>query len=139
MPSTDKYNVRSVDELAGIAEAFLRKFPEPGIFILNGSMGAGKTTFISALCKLLGADTASSPTFSIVNEYHAPQGTKVFHFDLYRIKSLEEALDFGLEEYLDERNAHWVFIEWPDLIVPLLDSYHIVRIIDNDGIREIEF
>jgi tRNA threonylcarbamoyladenosine biosynthesis protein TsaE len=139
MLSSDKYNARRVDELEGITEFFLRKFPDPAIFILNGSMGAGKTTFISTVCKLLGADTASSPTFSIVNEYHTKAGVKVFHFDLYRIKSLEEAMDFGLEEYLDTRNANWVFIEWPELILPLLENYHTIRINDINGVREIEF
>jgi tRNA threonylcarbamoyladenosine biosynthesis protein TsaE len=136
MPSSDKYKARSVDELKEIAEVFLQKFTEPAIFILNGSMGAGKTTFISTICKLLGADAANSPTFSIVNEYRSAQGIRIFHFDLYRIKSLEEALDFGLEEYLDTRNTNWVFIE---LILPLLENYYTILINDNNGIREIEF
>jgi tRNA threonylcarbamoyladenosine biosynthesis protein TsaE len=139
MPSSDKYKARSVDELKEIAEVFLQKFTEPAIFILNGSMGAGKTTFISTICKLLGANAANSPTFSIVNEYRSAQGIRIFHFDLYRIKSLEEALDFGLEEYLDTRNVNWVFIEWPELILPLLENYNTIQINDNNGIREIEF
>jgi tRNA threonylcarbamoyladenosine biosynthesis protein TsaE len=82
--------------------------------LFNGDMGTGKTTLIKALVKKLGSiDDVSSPTFSIVNEY-ATVDDLIYHFDLYRINSLEEAYDFGIEDYLDR--MHWVFIEWPDLI-----------------------
>ena len=121
-----EFAVHHPDELQEIAKSFLAKFPAPGVFILNGEMGAGKTTFIRTICKELGVQDASSPTYSLVNEYHTSDGKRIYHFDLYRIKSLEEALDFGFEEYLDQ-NAY-VFIEWPEKILPLLDQHHIIKI-----------
>ncbi len=120
-----------------VAQAFVATFSVPQTFVLLGEMGAGKTTFIKKICEALGANAASSPTFSLVNEYETKSGTKIFHFDLYRIKSLEEALDFGFEEYLDQ-NAY-VFIEWPELVIPLLGEFHNVQISDSNNVRIIEF
>lgn len=86
-------------------------------------MGAGKTTFIKSLSKLLGVnDTMSSPTFSLVNEYQTSQNQKIFHFDVYRIKSEDEALDMGIEEYLYSGN--WCFIEWSEKIPNLIPDEH---------------
>ena len=83
------------------------------VFAINGEMGAGKTTFVKELCKVLGSnDNFSSPTYSIVNEYQSPIG-KLFHFDFYRVKDAEELFDLGLEEYIESGN--YCFIEWPDL------------------------
>ena len=83
-------------------------------------MGVGKTTLIKALVKALGSnDDVSSPTFSIVNEYKLNE-QKIFHFDLYRINDLEEAYNFGIEDYLDSDN--WIIIEWPDIIEPILSG-----------------
>ena len=88
--------------------------------LFYGEMGVGKTTLIKALVKELGViEEVSSPTFSIVNEYEL-KDDKIFHFDLYRIRSLEEAYNFGIEDYLDA--GHWVFIEWPELIETILDG-----------------
>lgn len=88
--------------------------------LLYGEMGVGKTTFVKNLVKELGSnDTVSSPTFSIANEY-ALENDKIFHFDLYRIKTLEEAYNFGIEDYLDSN--HWILVEWPDVIKPILHS-----------------
>ena len=82
-------------------------------------MGVGKTTLIKTIVKVLGSDdVVSSPTFSIVNEYKLREGS-IFHFDLFRIHDLEEAYNFGIEEYLD--SEHWKLIEWPEKIEPLLD------------------
>lgn len=91
---------------------------ESKVILFNGEMGAGKTTFINALLKAMKSDdVATSPTFSIVNEYLL-LNDKVFHFDFYRIESIEEAYNFGIEDYLYSNN--WLFIEWPDRIEELL-------------------
>jgi tRNA threonylcarbamoyladenosine biosynthesis protein TsaE len=132
-----EFAVHNPDELQEIAKSFLAQFPLPGVFILNGEMGAGKTTFIRTICKELGVLDASSPTYSLVNEYHTSEEKRIYHFDLYRIKSLEEALDFGFEEYLDQ-NAY-VFIEWPEKILPLLDQHHIISIDVRGDKRIISF
>lgn len=88
------------------------------IILFNGAMGTGKTTFINALLKAMDSnDVATSPTFSIVNEYIIPNN-KVYHFDFYRIESLEEAYNFGIEDYLYSDN--WLFIEWPERIEALI-------------------
>jgi len=110
------------------------------IIIFDAPMGAGKTTLIKELVKRLGVnDIANSPTFSIVNEYHTDANEIVYHFDLYRIEDEEEALDFGIEEYLFSGN--WCFIEWPEKISNLLpDTYHSVEIsIDDENTRTLIF
>ena len=85
--------------------------------LLAAFLGAGKTTLIKVLCEQLGvSDHVQSPTFSIVNEY----GDSVYHFDCYRLKSVYEAMDFGIEEYLD--SGKYCFIEWPEIIEPLLPN-----------------
>ena len=90
-------------------------------FLFDAPMGAGKTTFIKSLCQYLGViDTMSSPTYSIVNEYHTKSNRKIFHFDLYRLKSPEELFELGFDEYIASGN--YLFIEWPELALPFLDS-----------------
>jgi len=109
------------------------------ILLLKGNLGAGKTTFSQFLLKELGSsDEISSPTYSIVNEYDTPKG-KVFHFDLYRLRSVEEAYDFGIEEYLD--NGFLSIIEWPEIYMDELKSYdyHKMSINNTESGREIEF
>ena len=92
------------------------------VFLFDAPLGAGKTTFIKSLCEFLEvSDTMSSPTYSIVNEYATKSNVKVFHFDLYRIKSEIELFELGFEEYISSNN--YVFIEWPELALPYLDSY----------------
>lgn len=87
-------------------------------WLFYGNMGVGKTTLIKAIVKQLGCnDEVSSPTFSIINEYEI-NNDKIFHFDLYRIKDLEEAYNFGIEDYLDSN--HYIFIEWPEKIESIL-------------------
>lgn len=86
--------------------------------LFYGEMGSGKTTFINALLRAMNSsDIATSPTFSIVNEYILPND-KIYHFDFYRIESIEEAYNFGVEDYFN--SDHWLFIEWPDRINDLL-------------------
>lgn len=109
------------------------------ILLLKGNLGAGKTTFSQFLLKDLGSsDEISSPTYSIVNEYDTPKG-KVFHFDLYRLKSVEEAYDFGIEEYLD--NGYLSIIEWPEIYTDELEGYdfHEMIITNTESGREIDF
>jgi tRNA threonylcarbamoyladenosine biosynthesis protein TsaE len=132
------YTASSLDDLDKIARAFLKTFPVGGIFCIQGEMGAGKTTFIHSICRELGLDFAGSPTFSLVNEYITPEGISLFHFDLYRLKRLEEALDIGIDEYLAHDGYH--LIEWPDVIESLIpENAQTVRIKDISGIREISF
>lgn len=115
-----KFEISTVEELEVVANNILRACDESHIFTLEGHLGAGKTTLVKQLCKALGChpDEISSPSFSIVNEYHSDLGP-IYHMDLYRVKNLEEALDFGMEEYLFSGN--YCFIEWPEVAFPLLD------------------
>lgn len=102
-----------------VVKQLLKKLKTKTI-LLYGDMGVGKTTLIKNLVKELGSyDEVSSPTFSIVNEYEL-KNDKIFHFDLYRIKNLEEAYNFGIEDYLDSN--HWILIEWPDVVKPILNN-----------------
>ena len=109
-----------------VAHEILKKFPNIKIFSLYGEMGAGKTTLVKSLCKALGVTVAAvSPTFSLVNEYDIPNNnfssaTKIFHFDLYRLKNEAELIDIGFEEYLTD--GAFCFIEWPELAEPFLPS-----------------
>ena len=101
------------------AKTFLATKGDATIVAFYGSMGAGKTTFIKALCDELGVtDVVNSPTFAIVNEYTAAGGDPVYHFDFYRIKSLAEAYDFGYRDYFD--SGHLCLIEWPERVEELL-------------------
>jgi len=110
--------VNQLSELDHAAKLLLKSFPNDRVFLFYGNMGAGKTTFIKALCEVLNVqDNTSSPTFSIVNEYHSSQGT-IYHFDFYRIKEEEEAYDFGYEDYFYSGN--YCFVEWPNKIPNLL-------------------
>ena len=109
-----EYQLNEIDSIATkVLEHLVSK-----TVLFNGEMGAGKTTFINALLKALGSDdVASSPTFSIVNEYELTND-KVFHFDFYRIEDIEEAYNFGVEDYFNSNN--WLFIEWPERVEELL-------------------
>ncbi|QQT27934.1 tRNA (adenosine(37)-N6)-threonylcarbamoyltransferase complex ATPase subunit type 1 TsaE [Sphingobacterium spiritivorum] len=113
-----KLHVQNLSELPGAASEILSVFADTRVFLLYGSMGAGKTTFVKAICEQLGVtDSTSSPTFSIVNQYSYPQGN-VYHFDFYRIKDEQEAFDMGYEEYF--YSGDYCFIEWPEKIPNLL-------------------
>lgn len=108
-----------LENINAAAAEFLRELGDKRIVAFYGSMGAGKTTFIKAICDVLGVkDTVNSPTFAIVNEYLAASGDSVYHFDFYRIKKIEEAYDFGYEDYFYSGNL--CLIEWPELIEELL-------------------
>lgn len=106
-----------LEDIQSVAQQVLKAL-DSKIILLNGCMGVGKTTFVKALAKELGSsDEVSSPTFSIVNEYELPNDT-LYHFDLYRIKDEDEALQFGIEDYLESN--HWIVIEWSEKIPNLL-------------------
>lgn len=115
--------ISSVGELREIAQLLLSYAEEERIFIFYGDLGAGKTTLIKELCRCLGVkDSASSPTFSIVNEYPGSRDL-VYHFDFYRIRSEEEAYDLGYEEYF--YSGKYCFVEWPRCILSLLPDVFI--------------
>lgn len=108
------FKVNQLADLPEVASRLLSNFPANRIFLFFGEMGAGKTTFIKTLCESLKVDDkVSSPTYSIVNEYHSATG-KVYHFDFYRLKNETEALDMGYEEYFYDGN--YCFVEWPEKI-----------------------
>ena len=124
----------NLDQITEIAQTILENVQSKTV-LFYGEMGAGKTTLISAIVKEMGStDFASSPTFSLVNEYEVTNGT-VYHFDLYRIKNQYEALDMGIEDYL--YSGSWNFIEWPEKIVNLLpEKVTILELsIAEDGCR----
>lgn len=113
-------NVADLNALPAAAQTLLDALNGHKILLFHGEMGAGKTTFIKALCAVMGVESpVSSPTFALVNEYEYPGGL-IYHFDCYRLKKASEALDFGLEEYLDSGN--YCLIEWPEKIADFWPS-----------------
>ena len=122
--------------LPSAAQQFAAAMGDRTIFAFSGQMGSGKTTFIRALCEALGVtESVNSPTFAIVNEYLSGTGNPIYHFDFYRIKSLQEALDIGLEDYL--YSGHLCLIEWPEYIEKLLPEETVKVAIEEqeDGSR----
>ena len=111
--------IASTEDLERAAKEFLQAIGSERLIALYGSMGAGKTTFTAALCKVLGVeDPVCSPTFTLVNEYRLPDGGMMYHFDFYRLKNSGEALDIGLYDYLD--SGCLCLMEWPEVIEDLL-------------------
>lgn len=123
---------KDLAELENTALKIINHIGSKGIWLVEGQMGAGKTTLVKALCKKLGVrDTVNSPTFSIVNEYENGAGEPIYHFDFYRIKNLEEAKDIGFEEYL--YSGYLCLIEWSSLVMELIDTpYWRIDILVND-------
>jgi tRNA threonylcarbamoyladenosine biosynthesis protein TsaE len=121
-----KITIEDKNHLPAAAKKLLKHSGEKKIFAFYGSMGAGKTTIIKAICKVLGViDIVSSPTFTLVNEYKTTRGGPIYHIDFYRIKKKEEVFDFGVEEYLS--GDSYCFMEWPGLVEDILPS-GIVRV-----------
>ncbi len=131
------FRATRLDELPEIAAHVAQLMPAKGVVLLEGEMGAGKTTFIRALCKVLGVvDEVSSPTYSLVNEYHSASGVKVYHFDLYRLDDPSELLAIGVEEYFAEPAL--CLIEWPDRLGYLRpDDALVIGVEDCGDYREI--
>jgi tRNA threonylcarbamoyladenosine biosynthesis protein TsaE len=120
----------TLDELPKVASALLQTAGNARIFLFEGPMGSGKTTLIREMCRQLGSnDNFSSPTFSLINEYSSKAG-KLYHLDLYRLKGQNELLDLGIEEYLD--SGSYMFIEWPELLLPLINQPYISVIIRTE-------
>ena len=129
-----KFDIQSLDTIDDVARRFVNIMGDFTIFAFDGQMGAGKTTFINALTKALGVDPdeTGSPTFAIINEYRSDTTAElIYHFDLYRIDSIDEALDLGIEDYFDSGAV--CLLEWPEKIEPLLPEDTVVVKIDiND-------
>lgn len=112
-------HIRDINDLERAAKEFLGKIGENTLIAFYAPMGSGKTTFTTALCKVLGVtDAIGSPTFAIVNEYMRENGDPIYHFDFYRINKLQEAIEIGLYDYLD--SGHLCIMEWPENIEELL-------------------
>ena len=132
--------IKGLDTIDEAAKEFLQEIGDNKIIALYGSMGAGKTTFVTALCRVLGVeDVVNSPTFTIVNEYQTEEGEPVFHFDFYRIKSLREVEDLGFEEYV--YSDCLCLMEWPEMIEEMLpeDTLRVSISEQEDGTRLIKF
>lgn len=130
--------IKSLDEIGKAAQEFIDAMGDNTIFAFYGKMGAGKTTFIKAVCEALGVkDVINSPTFAIVNEYLAGNGEPIYHFDFYRIKKEQEVMDIGYEDYI--YSDCLCFMEWPELIEDLLpeDTVKVTISEQEDGSRVI--
>ena len=131
--------INNLDHIREAAQQFVGQIGERKVFAFYGKMGAGKTTFIKAICEELGvSDVITSPTFAIVNEYQAT-AELIYHFDFYRIKKLEEVYDMGYEDYF--YSGALCFIEWPELIEDLLpeDAVRVTISEESDGTRSVSF
>jgi tRNA threonylcarbamoyladenosine biosynthesis protein TsaE len=136
---TTNWNCHSINDLQGITKLVLECCVGIRIFLFIGEMGAGKTTLIKTICNTLGtADYGSSPSFSLINEYSTAEGDNLYHMDLYRLNEIKEAYEIGIEDYLF--SGHYCFIEWPEIIEPLLEGleYGVIRIDQlENGMRNI--
>lgn len=132
--------IKQLSDISTAAQQFLQLNHGKKHFAFYGEMGAGKTTFIKALCEQLQVvDVVTSPTFAIINEYQTREKNRVFHFDFYRIKNLEEVYNLGYEDYF--YSYEYCFVEWPELVEDLLPE-HMVKVtisISMDGTRNFKF
>ena len=136
----NKISILSLQELDSAAVRFLELAGGNTVIAFSGELGAGKTTFIQAICRNLGIEVeVNSPTFSLVNEYFTPEGDSIFHFDLYRIESPEELFDMGYEEYF--YSGSLCLIEWPEkakMLIPENALWVHISIGENEA-RQLQF
>jgi tRNA threonylcarbamoyladenosine biosynthesis protein TsaE len=134
----EQFTIRSLSKIDEAARAVLQMIGKSRIICFYGSMGAGKTTLIKAICHELGVkDNVASPTFALVNEYRDKNSNPIYHFDFYRINKIEEVFDFGYEEYF-YKSEGLCLIEWPELIEEILPFDDVCKISINansDGVR----
>lgn len=133
-------HVNSIDELPQAATRFVETMGDATVYAFYGEMGAGKTTFINALCRRLGVedDMTNSPSFAIINEYRSDTTAElIYHFDLYRLKNIDEALEIGVEDYFD--SGALCFLEWPERIADILpdDTVRVDIRVNDDLSRDI--
>lgn len=138
--STKTIHIASVENLGEAAQEFLKLMGDETVYTFTGEMGAGKTTFIAALCEALGVnpEEANSPSFAIANEYRSETTAElIYHFDLYRLDSMEEVMDIGFEDYLD--SGALCLIEWPEKVIDILpdDTVHVKIRVNDDLTRDI--
>ena len=126
-----------IDQLPKVAQMLLEEFADERFFAFFGKMGVGKTTLIKEMCLQLGVeDNVCSPTFSIINAYNTSDGEPVYHFDFYRLKSVDEAYDIGYEEYF--YSEAYCFTEWTEKVEQLLPEQYVrVEIVEQNGRREL--
>lgn len=132
--------ITDIDHIREAAREFIEHIGDRRVFAFYGKMGAGKTTFVKAICEELGVnDVITSPTFAIINEYTSAKDDTIFHFDFYRIKKLEEVYDMGYEDYF--YSGALCFIEWPELIEEILpdDAVRVSITEQDDGSRIVTF
>ena len=130
--------VKEIGELAEVSGKILSNFPDKRIFAFYGPLGVGKTMFIQEICRVLGVrDSVLSPSFAILNEYQTKRGEPLYHFDFYRIRKPEEALDIGFEEYLD--SGCYCFIEWPEMVEEMIPGDAVRVTISGETERKIQF
>ena len=130
--------IENLEQIREAAREFISLIGDRHVFAFYGKMGAGKTTFVKAICEELGVeDVITSPTFAIVNEYEVGESSSIYHFDFYRIKKLEEVYDMGYEDYF--YSGALCFIEWPELIEELLpqDAVRVTIEEQPDGTRRV--
>ncbi len=136
----NKVLIKNLKDIDRAAIEFLEKVQGNSILAFYGQMGAGKTTFIKAVCKALSVpDSVNSPTFTIINEYRGGDKNPIYHFDFYRINKIEEAFDIGFDEFVD--SGYLCLIEWPEKIEQILPDNCLkvqISVLDN-GSREVTF
>lgn len=131
-----KMEVSGLEQTRQVAEAFAKSLKNPMVVLLNGDLGSGKTTFVKEVVKALGCDDlVTSPTFTLLNTYNAK--FPIYHFDMYRLSSAEEAMNVGFEEYFDKRTLDGVcFVEWSENVEGLIGDVDFVIDIQKKGENE---